>query len=259
MADNDLSPIDRLRTPPDDVPDAIERIARVKALTGWLGDMEEPVRDWLKAKAAEVEAMTGSSFRTAAADVGTANLSNPQPTPRIVDPEAFARWYVADVLEGDPDEEHDGSYTVQFDKRVTRQIVATVEPAALLAFLDAHADAGRSHPDDPMLHNARYRHVADALAEQIVVDEQWWIGEDTLEDMISGDLHPYNGKPRAKLVKDALRVIDTAAGDDVPGVRVAAPGKRVLTVTPDKELKKALREELEAIIGPPALAETSDT
>lgn len=241
-----LNPIDRMRTPPDDVPDAIQRVAQIKALQSWLNDLETPIRGWLRSKADEVEALTGSAFRTEAKGVGTAHLSDPQPKPRVSDPEAFARWYVTDVLDADPDGDPDKPHR-SFETVVVRTTVATVDSDELVAFMHAHAQRFTASTDD------QSNQYVDRLASWVTVDVVWSISETLLDDLLAGKIDKLNEGNRLKLAGD--KVIDAETGEPVPGVRVAPAGKRVLTVTPDKAIKAALAAELRAAIGPPALTD----
>lgn len=236
--------IDTLRTTPTDVPDAIERIARIKAFGSWLTDVEQPIRWWLTEKALEVEGMTGSAFRTAAADVGMANLSDPQPHARITDPALFAVWYIEEVLALDPHVESD-DHVVHFDGHVSRRLTASCDSEDLLRFADACAKAS--------IDQKQLAEAANKLAYIMEFHESWVIGEKTLGLLLAGELHPHGDESRAKMIPDLLRVVDTATGEDVPGLTVDPPARRVLTVTPDKKMKKKVADELTAALGLPVL------
>jgi hypothetical protein len=76
----------RLDTEPENVHEAIDRIARIKAVQGWLADAERITRSWVSGKAEEIEAMTGAAFRAPVAGVGNAYVSDPQPSVSVTDP-----------------------------------------------------------------------------------------------------------------------------------------------------------------------------
>lgn len=210
--------IPHLQQTPTGVPDAIERIARIKALTGWLAAMEKPLRAWLEAKGYEVEQMTGSAFRTEAADIGKAHLSNPQPKPRISDADTFADWYAA------------AGGTVAETVRV--HIVDEQRAAEILADVLASDSA----------YELSAQQVAE-LAASIKVTTDKVLPADPLDQLVASG--------QAAVTPNG--VVDEN-GEKIPGTAVTEPGPRTLTVTPDKLLKERVARELRELLGPPKLA-----
>lgn len=244
MADRD-SLLPALRdTEPDDVGEAIRRIAQIGAISGWLKDAEEPIREWLLSKAAEVEALTGGAFNVPVAGVGRALLTKPQPQPRISDREAFARWYVETLLEDDPDRDHSETI-IRFDDYVGRRRTATCDPMALLKFADEF------HAEDTIDYRDQVFDAAVKLAGEIDETVEWLAGDAILQALLDGEIHPT--EDGARLKAGDVAVFDTTTAEAVPGTTVVPAASRSLSVTPDKKLKTSLRQELDAIIGPPAL------
>lgn len=249
MASEILPQWDHFREEPLDISDAIARIARLATLRGWLTEVEQPIRGWLEQRADAAEAMLGkgASFRAPIEDVGLALRTRPQPKPSIADREQFARWLLRDVIGTNPD----GDASLRHIEwgappLVVRRDVATCESEPLLALADAIHDPSSEEGDDA---DAIY-----AVVDAIRIERQWHVDDQVLDDLLAGKMYQRDddGTPCVK-VTDDLRVVDTLTGEPVPGTRVSPPGQRVLQVTPAKELKQALRAELEALVGPPAL------
>ena len=244
--------LDHLRVRPATVAEALERCVRIDTITEWLGDLRSSVRDgYLAPQADAVEQATGGAFNVPVKGLGQVYRTDPQPKPYVADAEALARWWVADVMGDDPDRDAE-QQVVRFGDEVVRRTVATADSDALLAFLDAHANAG--HGDD----EAGTAKAASELADRVRVDVEWVLPASLLDDVLAAKVAARDsGQARAKLVAtdDGHLVVDTATGEELPGVGVRAPGKAQLTVKPDKDAKAQVRAELEELLGRPALHE----
>ena len=236
-------PLDELRERPDTIRDAIERAARIDTMRDWLGELRDNLRNgYVDATARVIEETTGGSFNAPSKGVGTAYRTQPQPTPRVDDAEAFGEWYVGTLLGRDGGEQP-REHLVRFDDHVARRLVAECDSADLLAFLDVRADQGD-------------RAACALLADVISVDVEWLGCEGALEALIKGDAHTLDdGRPRVVVNPSALTCVDRATGERVPGVDVTPARPGVLTIKPDTAFKKRLRGELDELLGPPALRE----
>lgn len=251
MAEHDVTPIDPqeeiqtvLHREPTSIAEALDLDVRLGALSGWVNDRKRAVSGWVKAKA-EARLVEDGAAPTWRLDDGTVLLTDPDPRPRIADTEAFGRWYVTELLDRDPDEEPESGYVIRFDDRVGRRVVARAASGDLLAFLDEHA-AGGSTAD-----------AADLLAGRIEVEEEWLVGEATLDEMVKGKAHAVeSGKPRLMVDEDRLMVVDKATGEaPVPGTAVAAPNERGVQMRPSTDAKERVRAELDTLLGRAALGE----
>lgn len=241
--------LDRLRTPPTSVADALERVVRIDAITGWLSDVRDQVRDgYLGPKADQVEQDLGGAFNVPVAGLGRVYRTDPQPKPIVTDQAEFAHWYLTDVAGEDPSRDPDEPL-VRFDADVVRRHTAEADPADLLGFLHTLAQPA----DDCDVTYA----AAHTLAESIRVAEEWVLPAGLLDDLLAAkvDAAP-SGRARVELHRradDSWAAIDTASGQPVPGVTVKAPAKAVLTVKPDPAARKRIRAELDELLGTPAL------
>lgn len=239
--------IPTFREQPRTVADAFERLVRIDALAGWLGDVRDNIREGYIGPAADaVEASTGGSFRAPVSGLGVIYRDDPKAKPIITDREAFARWYVTEILDRDPDEA-EGAREHPFTAEVERRLTATADPADLLAFLDDFAVATQAQVDGEALA------VAQVLADRIDVEVEWILSGTLLDDLLGGKIHAYeSGTARLRLVNDD-DVIDRETGESVPGITVQPPRDPRLTVKPDKDAKIRIRAELDDLLGPPAL------
>ena len=248
----DLAQLDRLRATPTNVADAFERLVRIDAVKAWLDDVKADIRDgYLTPQADEVEKATGGAFRTSVSGLGSVYRTDPQPKPVVASREDFARWIVADLAGEDPDaepDEDDWTFTTPAGE-VRRRLTASAPDSALLEFVNAHA---RSRTGDEHAPSG----YADVLADRIVVDVEWLVSADVLEQLVDGKVAALeSGVARVKVVGDEgdERAIDTATGADVPGVSVQPAGRKQLTVKPDADARKRVRAELNELLGPAAL------
>ena len=250
MAEHDIEPIDPqaevqgvLHREPTSIAEALDLDARLGALSGWVNDRKRAVSGWVhdKAEARREEDGAAPTWRM---DQGTVLLTDPDPKPRLVDHEAFGRWYVTVLLDRDPDEEApEGEYLLRFDDRVARRVVATCPSDVLLAFLDARAD------DDSGYVAGRL------LADRIEVDEEWLADPEILDALVAGKAHPRDdGKPRVILNATALTLVDRDTGEAVPGTQVSPPNKRSVQMRPSADTKTEVRAELDRLLGPAELA-----
>lgn len=252
---NELTPHDRanrldwLRDAPANIADAVDRHVRIDATVAWLNDMKADLRDWLTDQAVTIEEQTGGRFSVPVPGLAKVARSAPQPKPAVQDTEAFARWYVENCLDRDPDEEVVAGLALQFDQHVSRRRVADAPSDALLRFLHAVADIDGDAPARGILD------AVDDLTETIGVDDQWVVSDVLLDHLLEGKAHPLqpSGRPSVRLEADALAVIDLLTGERVPGITVQAPGQPTLSVTPDPGVRKQLRAELDDLLGPPVL------
>lgn len=246
---------------PSSIRDALDVHVRLDALSSWVDDRKRDVRRWVAERAdlRREEDGAAPTWRLGD-DVGTVLQTDPQPTPRISDPEAFARWYVEEVLADDPDREPEDGYLVRFDDDVVRHTVATCPSDALLRWLD---DAAELEFDDAN----RAAEITDRLTGHIDVDEQWHLSGDLLDRMLEGKAAATDdGKARIAVVEGEVsekfsgwRVIDRESGETVPGITVAAAGARQVQMKPSSALKASVREELDALIGPAKLGQEGTT
>ena len=250
MTEHDVTPIDPqaeiqsvLHREPTSIAEALDLDVRLAALSGWVTDRKRAVSGWVQAKA-EARLREDGAAPTWRLDDGTVLLTNPKPTPRVQDTEAFARWYVREILGSDPDKEPAEGYMMQFDDRVARRTVASADSDALLTFLDEQA-AG------PTLD------AADLLAGRIQVEEEWLLSESTLDDLLAGKIHtPDKDRPRLVLDANRLVIVDADTGEaPVPGTQVAPPGKRTVQMRPSTSTKTRTRSELDRLLGTATLGE----
>ena len=246
---------------PSSIRDALDVHVRLDALGSWVDDRKRDVRRWVSERAdlRREEDGAAPTWRLGD-DIGSVLQTDPDPTPRISDPEAFARWYVSEVLADNPDRELEDGYLVRFDDDVVRHTVATCESTALLEFLD---DQARDAPTDIV-------DAALALADRITVDEQWHLSGDLLDRMLEGKAAATDdGKPRIFIASLTVEIdgdedqgpiierdlVDRETGEIVPGTTVAPPGVRQVQMKPKAALKASVREELDALIGPAKLGQ----
>ena len=241
--------LDWLRDTPDNIADAVDRHVRIDATVAWLNDMKADVRNWLTDQAVTIEEQTGGRFSVPVPGLAKVARSAPQPKPFVQDEEAFARWYVENCLDRDPDEEVVAGLALQFDQYVSRRRVADAPSDALLRFLHAVADIDGDAPAKGILD------AVHDLMETIGVDDQWVVSDVLLDHLLEGKAHPLqpSGRPSVRLESGALAVIDLITGERVPGIGVKPPGDPTLSVTPDPGVRKQLRAELDDLLGPPVL------
>lgn len=248
--------LDWLRDTPDNIADAVDRHVRIDATVAWLNDMKADVRNWLTDQAVTIEEQTGGRFSVPVPGLAKVARSAPQPKPFVQDEEAFARWYVENLLDRDPDQEIGAGLAIQFDQYVSRRRVADAPSDALLRFLHAVADIDAD--GDTVDRPTTVGDVLDAvhdLMETIGVDDQWKVADVLLDHLLEGKAHPLqpSGRPSVRLESGALAVIDLITGERVPGIGVKPPGDPTLSVTPDPGVRKQLRAELDDLLGPPVL------
>lgn len=210
---HELTPI---AAAPADVSDAIALHARLGALGDWTAERRKAVAGWVEGKAHRrlTEDGAAPTWRT---DVGTALLTDPKAKPTIDDTEAFARWYVREVLADDPDRPGDA---VAY-QRAVRHRVATVAEDDLLEFVDGGD--------------------ADRLAGQIVVTHRWTLSDKLLDDLLA--------EPRVVIDQESLAAIDLHTGEVVPGIRVGLPARRAVQMRPTPTVKRQVRAELDLLLG----------
>ena len=199
----------RLDTEPENVHEAIDRIARIKAVQGWLADAERITRSWVSGKAEEIEAMTGAAFRAPVTGVGNAYVSDPQPSVSVTDP------YQVGVT-------HDDN---------VRDIKETyVEMAAVELFMLAYdrsnnlgevGDAAQTFREAISTRSRRY--LPEDFAERKLAEGDW---------TIAGD-----------------HVVNTATGEIVAGATVKPAGRRTLTVKIDPDYLKRLSRQFMQQLG----------
>jgi hypothetical protein len=229
---------------PTTIADAVVLHARLGALSDWIGDRQKAVRGFVEARALTRMDEDGAA-PTWRVDGGTALLTDPTPRVTIDDPDAFARWYVAEVLGADPDADPDDRRVFFDDDRILRQARASVDEAALLDLAALPADA-----DD-----ATAAAAARTVAARVETVTQWAVPAGLPDDLLAGKAGTADpDRPRVRLVDaDGWLPIDTATGEVVPGLRVAPPGRRTVQIRPAAATKKAVAAELRDLIGPPAL------
>jgi hypothetical protein len=224
---------------PATVAGALDLHARLSALSAWIDDRKRAVTGWTLARGLARKAEDGAA-PTWRLDAGTVVLTDPKPTPRVADVEAFARWYVVEVLDKDPDlDDRDVDYAMG---RVVRRRTATAPASALLDFLDGLV-AAEGYADD-------VRATASALSTAIAVDDVWLIDDSLLADLLSA-----GERARLVAVADGWVAIDPTTGEEVPGVRVAPPAKPTIQMRPTPDVKTTLRAELDRLLGRPELEE----
>lgn len=229
----DVTPV--LRREPDTVAEAVDVHARLTALSDWVAARKKAVAGWVEGRALDRLAEDGAA-PTWRVDGGTALLTDPAPRPAVADQETFARWFVRDVCDADPDTS--GRDVPFADGRVRRLATATVPSDVLLDFLDEGVD-----------------HVT--LTAAIVVVDDWLLSATLLDDLIVGKVGAdANGRPRVAV--DGLAAVDTTTGELVPGVVVQPPTARTVQIRPSAATKKQIRAELLTILGPAALPEAYD-
>ena len=247
MTDLDpATPSDLLRTEPTTVAGAFDVYTRLSTLESWVADRKRAVRDWTQGLAEARKAEDGAA-PTWRLDGGSVTLTDPQPTPRITDAEAFVRWWLESVEGTDPDLYDDDYDEFAFETalgKIVRRRVAAAASGDLLDFLRRLA----APADDCDVAYA----AAHTLAETLQVDVEWVLPADALDVALA----PPSKDARVKVVKaaDGWAMIDTD-GERVPGVTVAPPGKPAIQVRPSTEVKERLRAELDDVIGPAPLTE----
>ena len=220
---DELTPI---AAAPADVADAIALHARLGALADWTSERKRAVAGWVEGKAHRrlTEDGAAPTWRT---DVGNALLTDPKAKVTVDDVEAFARWYVREVRDDDPDRPGD---FVDYE-RALRQRVATVAKNDVLEFIDRY-------PDDAMA-------AAHRLAASIVVTWRWTLSDKLLDDLLT--------EPRILVDQETLAAIDLHTGEVVPGIRVAPPARRAVQMRPTPTVKRQVRDELDRLLGPSEL------
>ena len=239
-----------LREEPTSIAEALDLDVKLAALSGWVNDRKRAVAGWVQTKAEGRLAEDGAA-PTWRLDDGVVLLTDPEAKPRIADSEAFARWYVANLLGRDPDEEHDqGEYVRWFDDRVARRTHARADSTDLLRFLDGMAQALTGDADDAVA-------VAEALVSEVQTDEEWMVGEATLADLLAGKLYPSEGeRPRISTDTNRLVLVDAETGETpIPGTVVAPPSARAVQMRPSADAKKRVRSELDRLLGPAELGQ----
>jgi LEA14-like dessication related protein len=160
----------RLDTEPENVHEAIDRIARIKAVQGWLADAERLTRSWVTVKADEIEAMTGAAFRAPVTGVGNAYVTDPQPSVIVTDPYQVS---------------------VKCDEFVRDVKETYVEPEALDMFVLTY-DSGDVEQAARVFRNAistrSRRYLPDDFAERRVADGDWTIAGDHVVDTATGEI-----------------------------------------------------------------------
>lgn len=253
-------PVDLLdRRDPESVADALDLHVRLSALSGWVDDRKRDVGRWVRDLAVARKQEDGAVPKWQLPD-GTVLLTDPEPKPRVDNDEAFARWFVQQVLGDDPDRDPDDALTWWGARRVTRdgeqwveeavmrRTVAEAHSADLLAFLD-HVAHWRSDPKAP-------GGFAEVLADRIHVDVEWRVSDALLDDLIASKVGSPDGrKPRVVVVSAAGEwlVIDATTGERVPGTAVSAPSKATEQIRATPEVKERVRRELDDLLGPAAL------
>lgn len=233
------------RRPPANTAEAVEAIAHATALVGWVKDLESEHRAYLDGQADLVEAATGGAFNVPVSGVGRVQRTDPDPTVRITDPAAYVAWLDS--------EDCDTSDAAVCPQRVSRVHCRSLEyadhtaVAELLALVRDDQEGSRTIPDG---HHADYLR---RLATVFTVAEEWQVLDDHVEALLAS--------PAAKPdpTSGTVRWVDQSTGEvgTVPGVTVT-PSRRDLRVTIDKAAKTRLRQQLETILGPPALEGPTD-
>lgn len=248
------SAVQILRREPSTVAEALDIHARLSAVEDWLDGRKRTLRDWTKARA-EARKQEDGGAPTWRFDDGTVGLTDPQPTPRIVDAEAFARWWLTAIEETDPDLHDDAYDEFVFETSIgaiARRRTATASSDDLLTFLRTWARTGPEEGTEAI-------RAAERLAgEQIRVDVEWLLSEDAIGRALTpkqgGPVLDDGTSPRLTVVGDHA-IIDRASGEEVPGTDVAPPGKASVQFRPTTETKDRLGDELTALLGPSALTE----
>jgi hypothetical protein len=236
---------------PSTIGDALEVHARLDALAVWADQRKRAIRGWVDARAEVRQAEDGAAPTWRLGDNGSVLRTDPKPRARITDPEAFGRWYVATLLDRDPDEPHPDRLH-RFDDSVARHTVATVRNSpTVLDLIDRLAELGTDLEQE-----VAPAWVLAELEDGIDVDTHWVLAESVLEDMLSGK--SWAGADRARLrivttVDHDLVVLDTEVGEVVPGVTVTPPGIPQVQMKPSTMFKRRVAEELNELLGPPAL------
>lgn len=160
----------RLDTEPDNVHEAIDRIARIKAVQGWLADADRMTRSWISLKAEEIEALTGAAFRAPVAGVGNAYVTDPQPSVIVSDPYTVGAY------------EEDGVKDIK---------ETTVEPEAIAAFMLAY-DSGDIEQAAKTLRSAiatkTRRYLPEDFAERRLAEGRWEIVGEQVVDTTTGEI-----------------------------------------------------------------------
>jgi hypothetical protein len=216
---------------PDTIADALDLYARLAALDLWVNERQRDVARWVATRADERRSVDGAA-PTWRVDGGTVLQTDPKPKPRVSDPEAFARWYLA-LLDVDPDPTGRDVYFV--DGQIHRVLVASCEPAALLDFLDGLA-AADGYADE-------VRATAATLSTAISTDDCWTVDETLLTDAIRDGLVTVVGGDDDPVAIDG-------DGSVVPGVTVAAAAPPTVQMRPSPQTKTSVRQQLDDLIGP---------
>lgn len=160
----------RLDTEPENVHEAIDRIARIKAVQGWLADADRITRSWIYNKAEEIEAITGAAFRAPVANVGQAYVTDPQPSVVITDPYG---------VNATPD---DG---------IKDTTEVAVEPDAIKAFMLSY-DSGEVEEAARLLRAAiatkHRRYLPEDYADRKLSEGEWAIHGDRVVDTSTGQI-----------------------------------------------------------------------
>lgn len=230
---------------PETVSDAFDLHVRLTALMGWIADRRDDVVDWTRTRAEDRRAEDGAA-PTWRLPGGTVVLTDPQPAAAVTDPECFARWYVGIVLgytlPRDDDAIAGGQWSYD-NGRVVLVPTARASSEVLLSFVAAYHDG---HPIE----------AATELAEHLTVRWEFYVGEDLLDDLLTGQWRALDdGSPRFELVEDAGYVVDRghAHGEIVPGLTVTGRRPGVVQFRPSRDVRQRVRAELDALLGPSAL------
>lgn len=240
MEDTELLPAPLRRQSPANTAEALEAIAHAQALTGWVKDLEAEHRAYLDGQADVVESATGGAYNVPVNGVGRVQRTDPDPVVRISDPAAYRTWAATHLPDTAP-----RPYSTEQVELVSMGQQDQDDVAEVLALVrDAQEGHRNLSAADQLL-----RILACALR----VTSEWVVLEDHLPPLTSHPQAKVDAERRAVLWADP----DTGEQTPVPGVTVT-PSRRDLRVTIDKDAKARLRQELETIIGPPALEGPTD-
>jgi len=160
----------RLDTEPENVHEAIDRIARIKAVQGWLADADRVTRSWISNKAEEIEAITGAAFRAPVTGVGNAYVTDPQPSVIITDPYQVGATQDDDV----------------------RDVKETYVEAEDLDMFVLTYDSGQHEEAANMLRKAistrSRRYLPEDFAERKIADGHWDIIDDRVVNTTTGEI-----------------------------------------------------------------------
>ncbi|MFN2346022.1 MAG: hypothetical protein ABR616_09950 [Dermatophilaceae bacterium] len=230
---------------PDSIRDALDVYTRLDVIASWAEDRKGQIRSWVAGRADVRRAEDGAAPTWRLGDdVGTVLQTDPKPSPKVADRDAFAEWYVREVLADDPDRPNEpGEYLLRFDDHAARQATADVDSDALLAFVDLAEKA---------VYDDLYVATDDVLAfaDRVRTDVRWVVSDDLLDGLLTGKIG--GDTPRAKVVgsdESGRAVIDVQTGEQIPGTEVRPPGKRSVQMRPDKRYRGKIRTELDEIVG----------